>query len=259
MLLPMINDCEKKSVRSQFDGQSSVYGTYAHYGCHGSNVQAAVEREAIIETLKRMKFSRVLDAGCGPGRYLAFVDQRCEAVGLDISSNMAHAAKRNVRGSDIVVADMEFIPFRDSSFDLLYSIRVMKYLKNQAEFLREIMRTCGEGGCVLLCDVRTSENISYLVLQTCMRIKRVFQSHRSQQPEESRRLRPSVIKRLLEQPGELRVRTRGILFLPSAMYARTSSRILLRIFAILDNLLSQFPFSQYLAFSVLFTATKRAH
>jgi ubiquinone/menaquinone biosynthesis C-methylase UbiE len=218
------------------------------------SVQASVEQEAIIETLKRLKFSTALDIGCGNGRYLAFVARHSKVVGLDISSKMARAAKQKARESDIVVADMEFIPFQDDAFDLLYSIRVMKYLKNQARFLGEARRTCKEGGCVLLCDERMSENISYLVLQICLRIQRIFESCRSQQAR-PRRMRPSAIVGLLEQSGMPNVHARGVLFFPSEIYARMP-RVFLRALTIVDKLLSRFPASRYLASVVLFVAIK---
>lgn len=45
-----------------------------------------------------------------------------------------------------IVADAEFLPFRDNSFDLVYSQCVLEHLPNPLNVLREQKRVCKEGG-----------------------------------------------------------------------------------------------------------------
>ncbi|MGA2626647.1 MAG: class I SAM-dependent methyltransferase [Candidatus Bathyarchaeia archaeon] len=248
-------DYYKRGIVSRFDVDSSSYGTLRAYGSLGVKVQADMEREAILRVINSLRSKRALDVGCGLGRYMVFTAKRLDVVGLDISVNMVRAAKQTLKNLDIVLADMEYIPFRDSSFELVYSIRAMKYLSNQAKFLREARRVCSHEGCVLLYDIWNAKNVSYLFSETCLRFMSILRPHDF--PPEMRRMNHLLIKRTLEQWDGCEVQTRGILFLPLLIYARTSSRSLLRIFTIFDKLLSRLPFSQYLAFSVLYVAIRR--
>jgi len=127
-------DHYKREIVDRFDEDSSSYGTPRAYGSLGVRVQIGMERETILKIMNSLKFNRGIDVGCGPGRYLTFTAKRRDVVGLDISVNMARSAKQNVRKTDVVLADVEHIPFRDGSFDLLYSIRAMKYLRNKSSF-----------------------------------------------------------------------------------------------------------------------------
>jgi len=45
-----------------------------------------------------------------------------------------------------IVADAEFLPFRDNSFDLVYSRNVLEHLPNPLNALCEQKRVCKEGG-----------------------------------------------------------------------------------------------------------------
>lgn len=211
------DDYYKREIINRFDEGPSSYGTLPGYGSLGVKVQADMEREVILKIINSLRFNRGIDVGCGPGRYLTFAAKKHDVVGLDISVNMARSAKQNVRKTDVVLADMEHIPFRDGSFELLYSIRVMKYLRNQAKFLREAQRVCSTTGCVLLYDIWNAKNVSHLFSETCLRFMRIFRSHDF--PPEMRRMNHPQIKQTLEQSGRFEVQTRAILFIPSLIYA----------------------------------------
>ncbi len=246
-------DHYKRGIVNRFDGES-FYGTLRGYGSLGLKVQADMEREAILKIISSLEFDCGIDVGCGPGRYLIVTSKGHGVIGLDMSPNMALTAKQRVRKTDVVLADMEHIPFRDGSFGLVYSIRVMKYLRDQAKFLREAQRVCSSNGCILLYDIWNGKNVSYLFSQTLLRFVNVLRS--DDFPPEMRRMNHLLIKRMLEQSGRYKVSTKGILILPTMLYARTCSHTLLRIFTMVDKLLSQFPFSEYLAFSVLYLAIR---
>ena len=243
---------KRKEVMRDFNISSASYGTRAAYGSHGIVVQSSIERHAILGIISRLKFRNGIDLGCGPGRYLRSVGSQHSVVGIDISRNMARAAKASAEKSEILVADMEETPFRAACFQLVYSIRAMKYLGNQTEFVRETKRLCAPGGSILLYDIWSTRNIGHILSQRFTKLKRTLPPPGLLR--EVPRTDHHQIKRLLEGKDGCRVSVRGILFLPQLLYSQTSSPTLLRVFTLFERLLSRFPLSQYLSLSVFYIA-----
>jgi uncharacterized protein YbaR (Trm112 family) len=71
----------------------------------------------------RWKGLRVLDVGCGMGRWLHFAREAgAEVVGMDVSPAIDVAAARDGDGADFVQADLRWPPFPPESFDLVCSL-----------------------------------------------------------------------------------------------------------------------------------------
>ena len=101
--------------------------------------------------------ARILDLGCGWGRVLGQVlDGGAHAVGLDISENMLNLAKnhllKNKHKPLLVRGDGTLLPFKDKSFDLVYSLLVLQHLskKNGRLVLKEIFRILKPGGAAYI-------------------------------------------------------------------------------------------------------------
>jgi ubiquinone/menaquinone biosynthesis C-methylase UbiE len=244
---------DKREMMQRFDDQAPCYGSPAHLKTVGERAQIDLERDAILDAISRLQFTRALDIGCGPGIYLGDVSKLGNTVGLDFSLDMAMVAKKSVYSADVVRSDMESLPFQDNSFDLIYSVRVMKYLEGQSKFVLEVQRVCKEGGCVLLYDIRHL-GVAYLALKV---IRRIIPPRYRPHPRQLERLMPFHICALLSRSGQFLVKSRGVLFVPWTMYRYVTSRKILSLLAFLDRLLAKAPFSQYLAYSVLYTASRK--
>ena len=76
----------------------------------------------------------VLDAGCGSGRFLEIVSrvQASQVVGLDLSGSVeqAHLLVGKRPNVHVVHADLFHPPFRDGSFDLVFSLGVLHHTPN---------------------------------------------------------------------------------------------------------------------------------
>jgi SAM-dependent methyltransferase len=94
---------------------------------------------------------RVLDAGCGMGRWLHFVRENgAEVVGMDVSAAVDVAAQREGAGADFVQADLRCPPFPPESFDLVYSFGVVHHLADPASAVRTLAALVRPGGTLRL-------------------------------------------------------------------------------------------------------------
>jgi len=87
----------------------------------------------------------VLDVGCGDGRMMSMVSDRCRnLVGVDPSPGMTEAARG--RGFLALTAAAEDLPFRDGSFDRAISGYCSLRFTDQPKAFREVARVLKPGG-----------------------------------------------------------------------------------------------------------------
>lgn len=76
-----------------------------------------------IRVFLRTQKGRILDAGCGNGRFLGYAD-----VGVDFSKGMLCKAKRAERS--LVQASILKLPFRESLFSVAFSVDMLLHVKS---------------------------------------------------------------------------------------------------------------------------------
>jgi SAM-dependent methyltransferase len=94
---------------------------------------ADYERPAVLSLLPDLDGARVLDAGCGPGKYAELLlDRGADVVGVDVSGNMLAEARDRVGGDAAVLqADLATVGslFEPSSFDVVVSALTLHYVE----------------------------------------------------------------------------------------------------------------------------------
>jgi SAM-dependent methyltransferase len=99
---------------------------------------------------------RILDAGCGNGRYTRFLLRRADPdariTGFDLSQRMLKRARRRVRSARVnfVAADLTRLPYADGAFDAVVCGWVLEHLPDPRPGLRELARVMRPGGRLLL-------------------------------------------------------------------------------------------------------------
>jgi ubiquinone/menaquinone biosynthesis C-methylase UbiE len=103
---------------------------------------------------------KVLDLGCGNGRlYEILKNKEIEYVGIDISEKLINIAKAKYSScaspshAQFIIGNGIKLPFKDHSFDMIYSIAVFHHLPSQAlriEFLKEAKRVLKKDGKIIL-------------------------------------------------------------------------------------------------------------
>jgi ubiquinone/menaquinone biosynthesis C-methylase UbiE len=99
---------------------------------------------------------RILDAGCGDGRYTRHILRRADPEALiaafDLSSRMLVRARRRLKNSRVcqVAADLTHLPYPDGFFDAVVCGWVLEHLPDPYPGLRELARVLQPGGKLLL-------------------------------------------------------------------------------------------------------------
>jgi SAM-dependent methyltransferase len=96
--------------------------------------------------------SRILEDGCGTGRYVKYLKNHgYNVLGLEISSETVSMIHRMWPELQVVVGDAANLPFRDASFDGVISLGTVEHFREgPAKPLREIFRVLKEGGVALI-------------------------------------------------------------------------------------------------------------
>lgn len=117
------------------------------------------KRERIWEEFDFLKSKvvsgeKVLDLGCGNGRFIEFFKkQGIEYFGVDNSERLIEIAKKRHPEGNFQVADSFNLPFPDNFFDKIISIAVLHHIPSygkRTEFLKEAKRILKPKGVLIL-------------------------------------------------------------------------------------------------------------
>jgi len=117
----------------------------------------ALQKFAIKRMLKELKIEikdkRILDLGCGRGRWLQFYGERGgKVVGIDLSEEAVQFCKK--KGFRAIKGNVTNLPFPSESFDIVNSITVLHHLNynDQKVAGEEIRRVLVPGGIAILLE-----------------------------------------------------------------------------------------------------------
>lgn len=97
---------------------------------------------------------KVLDLGCGNGRYFPLFRERgVDYVGADNSRELVDIAKSRYPGGDFRTGNALDLDFPENHFDAIYSIAVLHHIPSEEfrlKFLKEAKRVLKPGGLLVL-------------------------------------------------------------------------------------------------------------
>lgn len=115
----------------------------------------ADEEHALLSVLEPSTGWRVLDAGCGDGRFATALAPRVQRVtGIDLSEDMLRSAARRAGNAGVVIdlarADIGSLPFATGHFDAVTAVTVLCFVQNPSAVVAELARVVRPGGRLVL-------------------------------------------------------------------------------------------------------------
>ncbi len=140
---------DKNSVKKSFNRAAKSY-----------NCAAILQEEVLQRLLQRLQYirctpERILDIGCGTGKAIDGLSKqysKARIVCLDMAYSMLLESKTQFplfAKKRLVNADMEWLPFEDNSFDLLFSNLALQWVNDLPATLAGMANISRPGGMLM--------------------------------------------------------------------------------------------------------------
>lgn len=138
------------SLTGSAERWGSLWGARAHDWAI-NEVQQLPTYEEAIDRVGLKAGHRVLEVGCGSGVFLrAAADRGARVVGLDASETLIELARARVPEAELVVGDMQFLPYGDGVFDLVAGFNSFFFAADMVAALSEAARVAKPGAAVVI-------------------------------------------------------------------------------------------------------------
>ncbi len=140
--------------------------------------------EEEVSTLRMLRRGGLsLEVGVGSGR---FACQLGIEIGIDLSRKLLMKAKE--RGVEVILADAHLLPFRNGSFEEVYLIFTICFLRDPASVLREVARVLRSDGYLVIGFIPRSSPLGRLYREKGRRGHPFYRVARFYDPEEVKTL-----------------------------------------------------------------------
>jgi SAM-dependent methyltransferase len=114
--------------------------------------------EHVLERAEVGLGSRVLDCGCGAGRFARMAaDRGASVAGIDAANELIEIAAERVPEGDFRAGDIEALPWEDDSFDLVTGFSAFQFADDKVRALREARRV-SRGSVAAVIPTRVPES-----------------------------------------------------------------------------------------------------
>ena len=215
----------------------------------GGRIVSLLEIMEVSNLLEHPSKQLILDYGTGTGRLARhLLKLNNEVVGIDISSDRLRLAmekaKKEFEGKTknyhIVMADGHHLPFRAMTFDAIFSIRTLKYLRSPNLGFYEIARVIKSRGiCVLELSNIFGYEVLWLVFLKLFGIKHYAQNMGSNY----RLFNIFEIEKILETLNLTVISKKGLHKIPTIFFIKCKRFTTLKILLYTESILQKiFPF-----------------
>ena len=165
--------------------------------------------------------SRIIDIGCGSGRFIKYIRERYEhqvIVGIDPSS--AILAADSLLGTDekviLVQAAADNIPYPDNYFDFAYSLGVLHHIPDTQKALNDSVKVLKPGGYFLLYLYYNLDNRNFF-FKIIFQLSNLLRGVVSKMPAKAKKIICDILAILLYMPFVLLCRLLKRLGVPESV------------------------------------------
>jgi ubiquinone/menaquinone biosynthesis C-methylase UbiE len=139
-------------VRDQFGKQAARYAALI-------NSSKDTTLPTLLEAVKPTLDDRMLDVGCGTGRFaITLAPLVAKVVGIDLTVAMLEQARKaqaaaNIENIEWQQGDVANLPFADGEFRLVTCKAMLHHVTEPQRVIAEMSRVCAQGGRVLAADL----------------------------------------------------------------------------------------------------------
>ncbi|MBL8065212.1 MAG: class I SAM-dependent methyltransferase [Chthonomonadaceae bacterium] len=131
--------------------ESSVEAWIVEQGEHGDESRREILDPVVDSILSSVDGLKILDVGCGEGRYARKLKSRGAIVtGIDSSPLFIEACKKLDVNGDYVLGPAERLPFVDESFDVVLSYLTLMDIDDDLAAIDQMCRVARRGGEVVI-------------------------------------------------------------------------------------------------------------
>jgi ubiquinone/menaquinone biosynthesis C-methylase UbiE len=116
------------------------------------------ESKLVLQMLAPGPREVILDAGCGTGIFTAdILETGARVVGLELAFDMLRRAITRCPDGTFqpIIADMQKLPFADSSFHKVVSITAIEFIQDARSAVEELFRVTKPCGCVVVATLNS--------------------------------------------------------------------------------------------------------
>jgi len=168
------------------------------YPRENSEYAWGIKRDKINQLINNTQYTSVLDVGCGDGKELKrYAKDTVSGCGLDTNLDKIKSVKNNTSNCCFVCADVQNLPFKDETFDLVTATEVIEHLPDHNRFLNEVYRVLKPNGFLII-STPNQLQISSLMMKI---VEFITNKKFLDAPDHISKVTPIKLKKELERAG----------------------------------------------------------
>ena len=237
---------DKKKLEKEFKAQKNSVWEYENIETEAGTMSWKNWKKKLIVDKKGV----VLDNGCGPGKLSLIIPEGNTIIGSDVSLDMLKEAKKRI--NFVVRAMSEKLPFKDNTFDVVYTDSMLHHLKNPIEGVKEVRRVLKKDGIGVF-----SETHAALINR---RLRRNAYRNREKFSEWHKNFEKEELISVIEPYFDI-YSTENVSYL-GYMYEGTNRKIpcdkyLMKTFLAFDKIISKLPLIKNQSWHIIVKGVKR--
>jgi len=175
-----------------FDEKSaSEYDSW--YETKLGNFVDEVETKTAFELFQPQKGEKILDIGCGTGNFsIKLAKKGAKVVGIDVSEPMLAKARKKSENNNLNIdfqkGDATKLKFADNSFDAVFSMAALEFIKDLKKAFNEMKRVVKPGGKILLGTITKDADWGRIYQKQAEKEDSVFNDAEFKNPEDLEKL-----------------------------------------------------------------------